>query len=331
MTSGESVQPTLAEIEAAAGRLAPYILETPVFRWSGRAARDLFGANTELWLKLELFQVTGSFKPRGALNVALMLEPQVRERGFTTFSSGNHAAAVAYAAHVLGTTAKVVMARTANAARVANCRRYGAEIIFAADAAEAAQEARRICDSEGRTFIHPYEGAVTSCGNSTLGWELHRQISDLDAVIVAIGGGGLCSGVGVALKHLRPQCQVLAVEPRGADTMFRSFQSGKPERLREVQTIADSLAPPNVLPYSFSLCRQTIDRLALLSDEQIQRAMACLHQELKLTVEPGGAAATAGALYPFRDQIAGKRVAVLVCGSNIDLHTFASLVDAVKS
>ena len=125
--------PTLAEVEAAARRLAPHIAETPVFHWTSPAARALFAPDTDVWLKLELFQVTGSFKVRAALNVALSLDPATRRRGFATFSSGNNAAAVAYAARIAGTTAKVVMIESANPARVANCRRFGAEIVFASD------------------------------------------------------------------------------------------------------------------------------------------------------------------------------------------------------
>ena len=314
--------PTLAEIAAARDRLGAHIARTPVFNWSGPTVRRLFGADTELWLKLEFLQVTGSFKARAALNVALTLPESERKRGFVTFSSGNHAAAVAYAAAVAGTSATVVMARSANPARVANCRRFGAHVIPATDHHEALQTVERIAASEGRVFIHPYEGPGTTCGNATLAIELLEQVPRLDAVIVAIGGGGLCSGIGVALEQTCPDCELLAVEPTGADTMYRSFASGRPERLDEVRTIADSLAPPQTLPYSMDLCRRTVDRLELVSDEQIVAAMALLFTELRLVIEPGGAAAVAGALYAFRDRIRGKRVAVIVCGSNIDLPGF---------
>ena len=317
-----NAMPTLAEMETAARRLAPYIEETPMFHWTGPAARALFGQHADIWVKLELFQVTGSFKPRAALNVALSLDPAERRRGFATFSSGNNAAAVAYAAQVTGTTAKVVMTRSANPARVANCRHYGAEVIFTADVQAAAERVTEICAAEGRTYIHPFEGPLSSCGNATLALEMLRQVPDLDAIVVAVGGGGLCSGIGAALELARPQCELLAVEPEGADTMFRSFRSGKPEKLEAVRTIADSLAPPHMLPYSFNLCLRTVDDLVLLTDEQIRIAMARLHRELKLCVEPGGAAATAGALFPYRQRLAGKRVGLIACGSNIDTLSF---------
>jgi threonine dehydratase len=318
--------PTLASVLAAADRLAPHIVRTPVHRWQGPASRRLFGAGTEVWVKLELLQVTGSFKPRGALNVAMNLDPAAREHGLTAFSSGNHAAAVAYAAQILGTTAKVVMLSSANPARVENCRRLGGEVLFATDGVAAMAMVETIRAQEGRALIHPYEGPHTSTGTGTLALELAEQIPSPDCVIVAIGGGGLCSGVAATMKQLVPACRVLAVEPVGADTMFRSFRSGKPEAAGVTSTIADSLSPPYVLPYSFGLCRDSVDELALVSDDEMCKATAVLFSELKLAVEPGGAASTAGALGPFREQIEGKRVVIVVCGSNIDIGSLSRLL-----
>jgi threonine dehydratase len=322
---------TLDTIEETLQRIRPHIVDTPIHHWTGPGARALFGPDADVWLKLELFQVTGSFKPRGALNVALQLSPDARRRGFTTFSSGNHAAAVAYAAQVLGTTAKVVMLQSANEARIQNCRRYGGEIVLAPAGPRALDMVKEIEVREGRTMIHPYEGPLTSAGAATLGYQLSRQIPNLDAVIVAIGGGGLCSGVGPAIKLAQPRCEVWAIEPEGADSMFRSFASGKPERLDSVSTIADSLAPPHALPYSFKLCRESVSELSLISDREMVVAMRHLFEELKLIVEPGGAAAMAGALGPFRHKLAGKRVAIVVCGSNIDLASFKTHIGLLES
>lgn len=322
---------TVEAIEACARRIAPYTIETPVHRWTGQVARQLFGPDADIWVKLELLQVTGSFKARGALNVALQLSASARHRGFTTFSSGNHAAAVAYAAHMLGTTATVVMLESANPARIDNCRRWGAKIVMASDAKAAMEIVRVIVAAEGRTFIHPYEGPHTSAGSATISRELVHQVPDLDAVIVAVGGGGLCSGVGAGMKLLRPQCRVWAIEPQGADTMNRSFRSGKPESLEAVATIADSLAPPQTLPYSLALCRHSVDALALISDDEMRVGMKHLFSDLKLAVEPGGAAALAAALGPFRNKLAGRRVVIVVCGSNIDSATLHRHLEQVNS
>lgn len=314
--------PSLREIEHARSRIAPFIVPTPVFRWGGPIAEKLFGAGTEVWVKLELFQVTGSFKVRGALNTALQLSPDALRRGLTTFSSGNHAAAVAYAAQVLGTSAKVVMLERTNPARLANCRRFGGEVVTVPSGLEAVEMVQRIAAREGRAIIHPYEGPATSAGAATVGFELHAQVPALDAVIVAVGGGGLCSGVGIGTKLIRPDCEVLGVQPEGADTMYRSFRSGRPETAGVLSTIADSLAPPHMLPYSMALCRQTLDDLVLIDDGAMSAAMYWLLSELKLVVEPGGAASAAGLMGPFRDRLAGRRVGVVTCGSNIDLETF---------
>ena len=316
-----AVMPSIPEIRTAAERLAPTLVRTPVVQWESSSAAALFGS-ADVWLKLELFQVTGTFKPRGALNVAQSLDADTVARGFTAFSSGNHAAAVAFVAKAMSTTAKVVMPRSANPARVEKCRSYGAEIVFVEDGMEAAKTVQEIADREERTFIHPYEGPLTTTGTGTLGLEIVEQINDLDAVVVAMGGGGLCSGVGTAIKQSLPDCEVFAVEPVGADTMFRSFQSGKPQSLDVVRTIADTLAPPLVLPYSFEICRQTIDDIVLVSDNEMREAMAAAYRNLKLALEPGGAAAIAGMMGPLRERLQGKRVCVIVCGSNIDFSGF---------
>jgi threonine dehydratase len=327
--ASEAVEgPSLATVRETAERIRPHIVQTPVHRWKGPAADRLFGADAEVWLKLELLQVTGSFKARGALNSALQLPPSGLGGGLTAFSSGNHAAAVAYAAQVLGITAKVVMLSSANPARVRNCRSFGGEVLFAPDGEEAVEMVRRLQAEEGRTPIHPYEGPHTAAGAGTLALELCAQIPGLDAVLVAVGGGGLCAGVGPVVKALQPGCEVLAVEPVGADTMYRSFRSGRPEPAVATKTIADSLAPPHVLPYSFALCRQSVDQLALISDEEMCAAMSVMFTELKLAVEPGGAAATAGAMGAFRPRLAGKRIAIVVCGSNIDLASLARFIAA---
>ncbi len=329
LTLGEGpVPPTLAAVAAAAQRIGPHILRTPVVPWRGATARRLFGEDTEIWLKLELFQTGGSFKVRGALNSALQLSAAELTPGLTAFSSGNHAIAVAYAAEVLGVSAKVVMLSSANAARVAACRSFGAEIVFAASGEAAMQMVREIQLQEGRAAIHPYDGVHISEGTGTISLEVAEQVPDLDAVLVSVGGGGLCSGLACTMKQLRPACRIYAVEPEGADTMYRSFETGLPQSLDAVATIADCLAPPQTLPYSLGLCRQSVDELALVSDAAMVQAMGLLFSQFKVAVEPGGAASTAAALGPFRDRIAGKKALILLCGSNIDVATFSQIMRA---
>jgi len=317
--------PTLAAIRDTRQRIDGYIVETPVWHWRIQEIHEAVGTDTRVYLKLELFQQTGTFKPRGALRVMLDLDRDVLARGVTAVSAGNHAIAVAYAARRLGTTAKVVMIETANPARIAACRAYGAEVVMAGDAHVAFDRVHEIEAEEGRTFVHPFEGPLTSLGTATVGLELMEQVPDLDAVIVPIGGGGLCSGVAAAVKLMRPNTKVFGVEPEGADTMHRSFQSGKPESIPKVHTIADSLGAPHASPYSFELCRTYVDDLVLIRDDDMRRAMGLLFRGMKLAVEPAGAAATAALCGPLLERLRGKRVGVLVCGANIDLGGFARL------
>ncbi|GAB4449645.1 MAG: threonine/serine dehydratase [Anaerolineae bacterium] len=316
--------PTLAEIEATRHLIDPYVVETPVWRWQNRHITELTGPETEVFLKLELFQHTGSFKPRGALRVMLGLASTALARGVTAVSAGNHAIAVGYAAHTLGTTAKVVMPHSANPARVALCRSYGAEVVLVDDVHAAFARVRQIEQEEGRVFVHPFEGPLTSLGTATVGLEWCRQVPEMDAVIVPIGGGGLLSGIAAAVKLMQPRCTVIGVEPEGADTMHRSFAAGTPQAIDKVRTIADSLGAPAAEPYSFGLCRQFVDRLVRVTDDEIRRAMGLLYQGVKLAAEPAGAAATAALVGPLREQLRGQRVGVIVCGSNLDPATFAA-------
>ncbi len=315
--------PTAEQIATARARLDNLIIETPVHHWRGPEIAAAVGADTQVVLKLELFQYTGSFKPRGALTNMLNLPPDALARGVTAVSAGNHAIAVAYAAKTLGTSAKVVMMKTASPFRVERCRRYGAEVVLADDVHSAFATVHHIEKEEGRSFVHPYEGELTILGTATLGLEWCRQSPDLDAVIVPIGGGGLAAGVACAIKQLRPECLVLGVEPEGADSMHRSFAAGEPRPIERVGTIADSLGAPFALPYSFGLCRRFLDDLVMIDDDAMRRAMGLLFREMKLAAEPAGAAATAALCGPLRKRLAGKRVGVIVCGSNIDTATFA--------
>jgi len=326
VTSSPAVEaPELSEIEATARSLVPYIRETPVWPWRDEVLARRLLPGTEAVLKLELFQHAGSFKARGALAVMLGLDAEATQRGVTAVSAGNHAIAVAWAAAVLGTTAKVVMPKTADPYRVARCRGLGAEVVLTGDVHQAFAETQRIEREEGRTFVHPFEGPRTALGTATLGMELVRQAPDLEAVIVPVGGGGLAAGVSAAIARLQPGCEVFGVEPEANDVMLRSLRSGHPEKVPEgrAPTIADSLSPPYTLPYSFELCRRGLTDLVLVSDDAMREALALLFQSAKLAVEPAGAAATAALLGPLRDRLGGRRVGLIVCGTNISPDRYA--------
>ncbi len=319
---------TLEDIRAARRQLGSRIRLTPVQSLSGPAVEAALAAGTRALMKLELFQHTGSFKARSALLNALLLPEAERARGVCAISAGNHAIAVAFAASTVGTSAKVVMKQDSNPFRIEQCRRYGAEVELVADVHVGFRRVQEIAEAEGRTFIHPYEGLRVASGTGTLGLEFLEQAPDLEAVIVPIGGGGLAAGVSSAVKLVNPACQVFGVEPFGADTMYRSFASGRPESIDRVRTIADSLGAPFALPISFALCRASIDDIVRVEDAELVAAMRFLLEHAKLAVEPAGAAATAALLGPLRERLAGRRVGLIVCGSNIDAAGFARLIGA---
>jgi threonine dehydratase len=323
--------PSLGDVRAARERLAGRVVVTPVRRWEDDGLAAALGADAAVWLKEELFQRTGSFKPRGALTVMMDLLPEALARGVVAVSAGNHAMATAYAARALGTTAKVVMPRTASPFRIEKSRLLGAEVHLVDDVHQAFDRARQIMEAEQRTFVHPFEGPLTALGTATLGLELMEQVEGLDAVIVPIGGGGLCAGVAAAVKQMRPRCLVFGVEPQGADSMHRSFAAGSPQPIEAVRTIADSLGAPHAAPYSFGLCRRYVDELVLVSDDQLRAAMALLFSSAKLAVEPAGAASTAALLGPLCERLRGRAVGLIVCGANIDVPAYARHLGAAPT
>ncbi len=327
MTDMTFTPPTIDAIRANRLRLGARIVTTSVRRVDDDALMLAVGASTQVWLKEELFQRTGSFKPRGALTVMLDLDAEQLSRGVTGVSAGNHAISLGYSARQLGTTAKVVMPKTANPFRVQVCRELGAEVELVENVHAAFARVREIEASEGRAFVHPYEGPRTALGTATVGLEFIDQVraagAELDAVIVAAGGGGLTGGVACAVKQMSPATKVFVVEPEGADTMARSFAAGTPQAIDAVRTIADSLGAPRCEPYSYALNRLFADEVVLVSDEQIRDGMRLLFRSAKLVTEPAGAASLAALMYPLRHRLDGQRVGLVVCGGNTDRETFA--------
>lgn len=322
--------PEIEAIRANRARLGDLVVTTPIRQLVDDAVAAAVGPATKVWLKEELFQRTGSFKPRGALSVMLDLDKDALARGVTGVSAGNHAIALGYSARILGTTAKVVMPKSANAFRVQLCRELGTEVVLVDNVTEAFARVKEIEAEEGRTFVHPYEGPKTALGTASVGMEFIDQLREagetLDALIVAAGGGGLTGGVACAVKQMSPATTVYVVEPEGADTMHRSFAAGSPQSIDAVRTIADSLGAPRCEPYSFALNKQFVDEVVLVSDDQIRDAMRLLFRSAKLVVEPAGAAALAALMYPLRDRLEGKTVGLVVCGANIDAESFAKQI-----
>jgi threonine dehydratase len=317
-----AVAPTITAIGELRNKLDRWLVRTPMLRCINLEMR--LDVDAEIHGKLEFLQQTGTFKPRGALANVLELDDDALARGITAVSAGNHAIAAAFAARAVGASAKVVMIKTASPARIELCRHYGAEVVLAEDVHQAFDLVDRIRDEEGRTFVHPFEGSNVTTGTGTIGLEICEQLAEFDTVIVPIGGGGLCSGIACAVKQLRPDCEVIGVEPEGADSMHRSFAAGRPEKLDSVNTIADSLGAPFALPYSYEICREYVDELVRITDDDMRASMRVLFRDMKLAVEPACAASTAALAGPLRSRCAGKKVVLIFCGSNIDWMTFNS-------
>lgn len=312
--------PAVADIKHLRQTLGEQVARTPMLRCAG--LEDLLGGDTTVFGKLEFLQRTGTFKARGALATLHSLNEEQRVAGVTAVSAGNHAVATAFAAQAVGASAKIVMLSSANLSRIEAARSYGAELILVDDVHEAFQVAERIQHTEGRFFVHPFEGPAIATGTGLVGLEIFEQCDGFDAVIVPVGGGGLLAGISNAIKQLRPDCEIIGVEPQGADSMHRSFAAGEPRSIDKVRTIADSLGAPFAMPYSFELCRQNVDNLVLVDDVQLRNAMGLLFQVMKIAVEPACAASTAALVGPLRDRLRGKTVVLLFCGSNIDWATF---------
>jgi len=317
-----STGPTIAAIGMLRDSLGDQIVRTPMLRCA--AIEDFLGGATQVFGKLEFLQRTGTFKARGALAVLKSLNDAQRAAGVTAVSAGNHAIATAFAAQAVGASAKIVMISTANPVRIEACRAYGAELILVDDVHEAFAVAEKIQTEEGRFFVHPFEGSAVATGTGMVGMEICEQCEQFDAVVIPIGGGGLIGGMANAIKQLRPDCEIIGVEPDGADSMHLSFEANEPRPIDKVRTIADSLGAPFAMPYSFALCKQNVDRLVRVDDLELRRSMGLLYRLMKFAIEPACAASTAALVGPLRDRMRNRTVVLVFCGSNIDWETFAN-------
>ncbi|MEM8684262.1 MAG: pyridoxal-phosphate dependent enzyme [Pseudomonadota bacterium] len=316
--------PSIDEIRGFREKIASRIVKTPVIpcHWTVGSLPP----GTPVFGKLEFLQKTGTFKARGALANVLSLDSAQLERGVCAVSAGNHAIATAFAAREAGTSAKVVMLEHSNEARKQRCREFGAEVVLAKDVHAAFEAVKAIEAAEGRYFVHPFEGRSVALGTGTVGLEMVEQCPEFDALVVPVGGGGLIAGIANAVRQLKPDCRIIGVEPVGADTMRRSFESGVPEAIEQVNTIADSLGAPFAMPYSFALTRDNVDALVQVDDTALSNMMGRLFTDMKIAVEPACAAAAAALLGPLREELGGATVMLTFCGSNIDWPTFGDMV-----
>lgn len=301
-------------IREAAQRTAPHVHRTPML-----SSRTLgHRAGVQLDLKCESFQKTGSFKPRGALNIVLSLPDERRRCGLITVSAGNHAQAVAWAARIVDVPCTVIMPSDAPQSKTDAVRGYGATVIAHPDRATLFDRMREEEARTGATFVHPFDDPVGLAGAGTVGLEILEQAPDVECVVVPIGGGGLMAGVVCAVKALRPQCRVVGVELAAGPGMTPALAAGKPVPVARPATIADGLTPPFVGALPLEIARESLDELVLVTEEEIIEAMRLLFVRAKLYVEGSGAAATA-ALIAGKVQVRnGARVVAIVSGGNVD-------------
>ncbi len=309
----------LEDIERARARIAGRIHPTPTMA-STTLSEEL---GVRLHLKAELFQRTGSFKPRGVFNRLLSMDAADRSRGLVSLSAGNHAAALAYGASALGARATIVMPATAMPSKVEATRRYGGEVIQTdgslLDACLAVQRERDL------TLVPPFDDLAVMAGQGTVGLEILDQVPDTDVVVVPVGGGGLISGIAAAVKRRRPSIRVVGVEPEGADAMSRSLERCEPVHLERVDTVADGLAAPFAGEHTFGHVRLLVDEVVRVSDVEILDALKVLIQRCKLAAEPSGAAALAALRCGRVTVPPGSTVVCVVSGGNVELRLLARL------
>src|SRR5690349_837232 len=310
-------------IREAASRTASRLHRTPLL--SSRSLGERAGVR--LRLKCESFQKTGSFKPRGALNIVLSLEPERRARGLVTVSAGNHAQAVAWAARVVGVPCTVVMPADAPRSKLEAVRGYGATVIEHADRATLFDRLREEEARTGAAFVHPFDDPNGLAGAGTVGLELMEQAPDLDAVIVPIGGGGLMAGVACAVKALKPGCRVIGVELAEGPGMTPALAAGKPVPVARPRTLADGLTPPFVGALPLAIAQRFVDEIVLVTEDDIATAMRQLFERARLVAEGSGAAATAALLARRVRLPAGTRTVAILSGGNVDPERFAALYD----
>ena len=314
----------LADIRNARKTISDSLMATPVFSASRIGAAS---GNIELFLKAESLQKTGSFKPRGALNLIRNTPADALGKGVITISAGNHAQGVAWAASAAGVDATIVMQSSASPTKIAATRGYGADVVLVdGTISEAFDELHRLQQERNLTLIHPFDDPLLIAGHGTVGLEICEQVPDLDVIVCPIGGGGLISGIATAAKALKPEVRIYGIEPAGAAAMRKSWDQGSAARLDSVDTIADGLAPPMVGELNYQITRELVDDVIVIDDTQIATGLREILTSAKLYSEPAGAAAT-GALVagvvPVREN---ETVVALLSGANLDVSKLLDIL-----
>jgi threonine dehydratase len=318
-----ALEVSLAGIEAARARIRDYIFLSPCLR--SAALTRITGL--EVYLKMDNLQRTGAFKERGALNKILTLTGEERQRGVIAASAGNHAQAVAYHATQRGIRSQIVMPLMTPLVKVAATRGFGAEVVLhGANYDEAYAEAVRRGESDGMTFLHPFDDAEVIQGQGSIGLEILEQVPEIEAVVVPIGGGGLIAGVACAIKERKPSVRIIGVQTERLPSMLRAREAGRPVTVPAEATIADGIAVRRAGERTLPLVERYVDELVTVDEEEIASAILVLLEREKTLAEGAGAAALAAVLRR-KSSLTTQKTAVLVCGGNIDVSLLAKIIE----
>jgi threo-3-hydroxy-L-aspartate ammonia-lyase len=314
--------PTFDDVLAASERIQGHAHRTPVM--TSRAANNMFGA--EIFFKCENLQRMGAFKFRGAFNALSQFDARQRRAGVVTFSSGNHAQAVALSARLLGMPATIVMPRDAPGAKVAATKGYGGNlVIYDRYKEDREQITRALAQKHGLTLIPPYDHPDVIAGQGTAAKELLDEVGTLDAFFVSLGGGGLLAGSALATRALSPNCKLYGVEPEPGNDGQQSFRSGAIVHIETPNTIADGAQTQHLGNFTFPIIRRHVEDILTVTDAQLVDGMRFFAERMKLVVEPTGCLGFAAA-HKMRAQLQGKRVGVLISGGNVDIERYCALL-----
>ena len=312
------------DVVAAMARIADGVVRTPCHE--SDALSELCGAR--IFTKAEYLQRTGSFKERGARNALLQMDPALRARGVVAASAGNHALALAYHGRDLGISVTVVMPRGAPLVKQVRCAHYGARVLLHGDTiTDAKVKADELAQSQGLTYVHGFNDAAIIAGAGTVGLEILEQVPDVEAIVTPVGGGGLIAGVALAVKELRPNVQIVGVEPERCPSLIRAIEQGRPVPAFDGPTLADGLAVPQVGDRAFAIARDRVDALVTVSEADISLAILRLVELETGVVEGAGAVPLAAFLAGKLQALRGKRVALLLCGGNIDPMVLSRVIE----
>ncbi|MEI7282306.1 threo-3-hydroxy-L-aspartate ammonia-lyase [Pectobacterium carotovorum] len=314
--------PTYDDVVAAAERIDGYANKTPVM--TSRTVNNAFGA--EFFFKCENLQRMGAFKFRGAMNALLQFSDEQKAAGVVTFSSGNHAQAIALAAKLLGIPATIVMPHDAPAAKVAATRGYGGNVVeYNRYTEDREQIGNDLAKKYGLTLIPPYDHPHVIAGQGTAAKELLEETGELDALFVCLGGGGLLSGCALATRQLSPQCKIYGVEPLAGNDGQQSFRSGNIVHIDTPKTIADGAQTQHLGNYTFPLIRQNVDDILTVTDDDLIDAMRFYAERMKIVVEPTGCLSFAAARN-LRESLRGKRIGIIISGGNVDISRYGAFL-----